>query len=201
MSITSQHHKTRISYTSLILLLLMLGVEQVAAYPQRVIAEEQTMQNLTDERIIVELKSHNEEEAHHAVEEIMQRGERMIPLLLQTKGNNQAFYGYGLGNHLAAFAFPSPTGDKKLDEGRVITVEVAALYLISAIYHKTLEFAQAPYLTDGTSVKWQKFNTPRRVISAWESVEKWARMLKTQGLESLRAKQCDPLKWSVVDFW
>jgi hypothetical protein len=200
MSITSQHGRPHIFYTSLIVL-LMLGVGQIVVYSQRVISEEHTVHKLTDEQIIVALKSQNEDKAHQAVEEVMQRGERMIPLLLQTRGDSQAFYGYGLGNHSSAFAIPSPTGDKKLDEGRVITVEVAALYLISAIYHKTLEFAQAPYLTDGTSVEWQKFNIPKRVNAAWESVEKWARILKTEGLDSMRAKQCDPLKGSPVSFW
>jgi hypothetical protein len=195
MNLTKRH-----AFTCLAMLLFIMGVRPAIADGQ-VGNEQKTMENQTDEQVIVALSCQDSQKSHQAVEEVMQRGEHMIPLLLRSKGNTQAFYGYGLGNRSSAFLLPSPTGNKRLDEGSVITVEVAALYLISALYHQTLEFAEAPYLTDGTHVKEQKFNTPKRVAAAWASVEKWAQALKGEGLESLRAKQHSPLKDSVVRFW
>lgn len=76
----------------------------------------------------------------------------------------------GLGHRDSSFLLPLPTGNAKGDESRVITVEVAALYLISAVFYDSLEFAQAPYLTDGSSVKMNRFNTPSRVSEAWRAV-------------------------------
>lgn len=48
------------------------------------------------------------------------------------------------------------------DESRVLTIEVAALYLIYAIFYESLEFAQAAYLSDDTPVKEHRFNTVAR---------------------------------------
>jgi hypothetical protein len=195
MNLTKHH-----AFVCLPLLLLIIGLKPEFVYCQ-VGNEQKTMQDRTDEQVIVALSSQDSGRSHQAVEEVMKRGERMIPLLMHSKGNTQAFYGYGLGNHSSAFLLPSPTGNKKLDEGSIITVEVAALYLISAIYHETLEFAEAPYLTDGTHVRQQKFNTRKRVAAAWASVEKWAQALKGERLESLRSIQRSPLKDSIVHFW
>jgi hypothetical protein len=75
------------------------------------------------------------------------------------------------------------------------------MYLISAIYYETVEFAQAPYLTDGTPVEWDRFNTPERIGEAWDSVERWGKAFKREGLASLRAKRLSPLSGARVRFW
>lgn len=171
-----------------------------AVFGQKV-NESKSMQNLKDEQVIAALGSQNAEAAHQAVEEVMQRGDRMIPLLVGCRGNTNFFYGYGLGHHSSSFLIPLPTGDKKVNDGSFVTVEVAALYLISSIYHKTLAFADAPYLTDGRAVQWQKFNTPKRVNKAWDSVETWMQAFRSEGIESLRSRQQSPLSGSKVHFW
>jgi len=163
--------------------------------------ESESMENLKDEQVIAMLSSNDAKSAHSAVEEIMRRGDLMIPLLLRCKGNRNFFYGYGLGHSSSGFLIPLPTKGKEVNDGQFITVEVAALYLISAIYHKTTEFAQAPYLTDGKPVRWQRFNTPERVSAAWDSTEKWIRAYSIEGIESLRSRDLSPLSSSRVQFW
>jgi hypothetical protein len=163
--------------------------------------KDKSMVNLKDEQVIAALSSQDAEVAHQAVEEVMKRGERMIPFLIGCRGNVNFFYGYGLGHHSSSFLIPLPKGNDVVNDGSFVTVEVAALYLISAIYHKTLEFADAPYLTDGTSVEWQRFNTTERVGRAWSGVEIWLRALKAEGLKCLRAKHKSPLSGIDVHFW
>ena len=172
----------------------MIGLEQKSS-------EIKAVENLKDEDIIAVLMSRNTESAYAAVEEIMRRGDRMIPLLQRCKGEKRFFYGYGLGHRLSTFVIPFPVKGTEIDDGSFITIEVAALYLISSIYHKTTEFAEAPYLTDGKPVSWQRFNTPERVREAWESTEKWIEAFKSEGLETLRSKRLSPLSRSKVHFW
>lgn len=157
--------------------------------------------SMSNEELVVSLESTEKEQAHQAILEIIKRGDVMLPGLLRCKGNRKFFYGYGLGHRDSAFLMLLPTGNKEKDEARAITVEVAALYLVSAIYYETLEFAQAPYLTDGTPVKLQRFNTRDRVAKAWLSVDKWRERLESEGLESLRKKKEAPLKEPGVHFW
>lgn len=197
MSPTEMCHKTRIAFGLAVLLIPLFFGETVNACDGRGPAG----QNQSDDEVIAALASRDREEAYRAVEETVKRGERMIPLLLRHKGDRKFFYGYGLGHRDSSFTTPDPASFKGPGDGSVITVEVAALYLISAIYYQTLEFAQAPYLTDGTPVKWQKFNTRKRVASAWASVENWVRLLDKDGLESLRARRHHPLKDSPARFW
>lgn len=163
--------------------------------------ENRTVENLKDQDVIAGLSDRNTESAHMAVGEIMRRGDRMIPLLLRCKGNKSFFYGYGLGHRLSSFVIPFPVKDTEINDGSLITVEVAALYLISSIYHKTTEFAEAPYLSDGKPVNWQRFNTPERVSEAWESTEKWIEAFTSEGIEALRSRGLSPLSRSKVRFW
>ena len=133
----------------------------------------------------------------------MRRGPSMIPLLLKNKGNRQPFRGWGLGNPQAAQSMSWPTGNAKFDEGRVINVEVASLYLISALYYETLEFAQSPNLTDLSlpPSEQRTLNTRELIEKAWTATEAWAITLAAGDIESLRSKQQDPLKDSQVGFW
>lgn len=71
--------------------------------------ENRTVEKLGDQDVIVMLSNRNTESAHTAVEEIMRRGDRMIPLLVRCKGNKSFFYGYGLCHHLSSFVIPLPS--------------------------------------------------------------------------------------------
>jgi hypothetical protein len=164
---------------------------------RKIMSQQIPVQNLADRQVVLALKSHNKEEAHKAAQEVFNRGERMIPLLLQRMGDKHNFYGYGLGNRAAAFY----SLDRKLSEGSSVTVEVAALYLICAIYHQNLEFAQAPYLTDGSNIRNMNLNTNKRVRIAWIAVQNWAKLVATEGLASLRSRRYSPLTESTVWFW
>lgn len=200
-------HQNKVAMYSihfLVSLLIMFG------YYQRIISTSQSkgvrsekMQEKTDEQVIACLESRSQEMASAAVQETFIRGERMIPLLVRLKGKVRSFNGHGLGNPDASQVIFLPTGNKKIDKGRVITVEVAALYLISALYHGKLSFAQSALLTD-LSMPVEKrtaFNSDVLVEKAWTSTVKWVERLKKDGLNTLRTNNIDPLVDSGVAFW
>ena len=160
-----------------------------------------SLESKPTQQLLKDLESTDQEEAHKAVIEIMRRGEVMLPALLELKGNKRGFYGYGLGHPNAAFLTPMPSGNRKRDDERVITVEVVALYLASGIYYGTLEFAQGALLTDETPTKMQRSNTRDRVAKAWSSLESWSKRWNAEGLDVLRKKNDGPLKSPGVRFW
>jgi len=187
----------------LISAILMIGVLHRPVYCSHLQNQIKPMEisSLSDEDLLHAFGSSNMETSHDAVMEIKKRGERMLPMLMKYKGNRNYFYGYGLGHHNSAFLIPNPTGNARADEGRVITLEVAALYLICSIYYDSLEFAQAAYLTDGSVIKQHRFNTRPRVAAAWRAVEPWYQRVRADGLEAVRSKKDSPLPTSGVRFW
>jgi len=144
---------------------------------------------------------------------ILERGEKIIPYLMKLKGRRDFWFPLGLGNPDAAKLWKFPVRQKgdKQDEGKsvydadgdVITQEIAALYLICAIYHGNLRFAETPLLTDLSLPPEERRdrNTKELVDRAWAAVEIWSESLKKDGLASLRANHYDPLKGSKVAFW
>lgn len=193
-------YRSRLAIISLAvcLMLLVLSVDG-----QQTAAATHVRTKASKKEVVKALASHNRKRANWAIAEVMQRGPSMIPLLLKNKGDRRPFRGGGLGNRDAAQSIDAPTGNAKHDEGRVITVEVASLYLISSLYHQTLEFAQSPYLTDHSlpAIERRAFNSRHLVAQAWAATEKWATLLKSEGMESLRNKTHDPLQDSHVGFW
>jgi len=168
-----------------------------------VIAQGQTDSSLiskSDSDLINELSLRRG--AVHTTDEILHRGVRMIPLLLKVKGDRRAAY-TALGHHLSATPTRVAIDPAKVDPERELTMEVAALYLICAIYYNTTEFAQSPYLTDLRlpAGKRDGLNTRELVARAWESVEKWSRRLDGSTIQGLRARKDDPLNGSGVHFW
>ena len=141
-------------------------------------------------------------ESSGAPDEIVHRGARMIPLLLKVKGDQRPAFA-GLGHHLSATPTMVAVDPSKVVPGETLTMEVAALYLICAIYHNTVEFAQSPYLSDLSLpvAKRKALNSPDRLAKAWESVEKWNKRLEGSTIENLRSQKDDPLKGSGVAFW
>ena len=171
------------------------------ATPEVTVRQTQNIFALTDAELVATFQSKDAEKSYSAVREIMRRSDTMIPLLLQCKGNKKPFYGYGLGDRNSAFLMPLPTGNTKRDKDRIITIEVAALYMISAIFYYDLEFAAAPYLHDGTPIKENRFNTVERVSAAWQTVDAWYERVKTNGIATLRSQRDSPLRSGKVHFW
>ena len=171
------------------------------ATTETTVRQTQNIFALTDAELVTAFQSNDAEKSYAAVREILRRSDTMIPLLLQCKGNKKPFYGYGLGDRNSAFLSPLPTGNAKRDKGRIITVEVAALYMISAIFYYDLEFAQAPYLADDTPIKEHRFNTAERVSAAWQTVDAWYERVKTNGIATLRSHKDSPLRSGKVRFW
>jgi len=154
----------------------------------------------SDSELINELSSLRG--ANNARDEIVQRGARMIPLLLNVKGDQRPAL-TALGHHLSATPTRVALSPSDVEPGITLTMEVAALYLICAIYHNTVEFAQSPYLTDLRLPvgKRDARNSPELLARAWQSVEEWSRRLDGTTIKKLRSSKDDPLHGSGVAFW
>jgi hypothetical protein len=184
--------------TILLFAICIVGAARVKAQA----ADQCKNQNLSDEQVSEALASLDASQANQAVREIMRRGERMIPLLMKLRGDKRFFYGHGFFGRDSAWSGPSmPEAGDDPNEGRFATVEVAAMYMISSIYHGTTEFADSIYLSDNTPVKNDRFNTPERVAAAWTSVEQWIVAFEQQGLKKLQHDKIDPLSYSKLHFW
>lgn len=135
---------------------------------------------LSDEQVVEQLANRERNEADAAVSEIMRRGARLTGLLLKHRGNRQPFAGTSLLNPRSSILLPIPTEGFAIPESqkdRVVTVEVAALYLISAIQRGQLHFSQAPLLLDPAEPQGNRViaNTPERVARAFDAAEQWFR--------------------------
>lgn len=163
---------------------------------------------ITDTQILENLASQDRELADTAVEEILKRGERMIPLLIQKKGDERFVLAKLTRSENSGQAIYLPSPDKKsnkrlLKQGKLVTVEVAALYLITAIYYNDLFISQSPYLTDFSLPKEKRraANTKEVVNKAWEATESWYKRVKIDGMEKLRKDEEYPFRKSEVKFW
>jgi hypothetical protein len=137
-----------------------------------------------------------------ARDEIVRRGVRTIPLLLKVKGDQRPAY-TAFGSRLSATPTRIANTPADVVPGITLTMEVAALYLICAIYHNSVEFAQSPYLTDRRlpANKRDALNSPELVARAWQSVEEWSKRLDGSTIQKLRSVKDDPLNGSGVGFW
>jgi hypothetical protein len=158
----------------------------------------------TDEKVVSTLFSPNRNEASMALEEVFRRKERMFPLLLGLEGNEELFHGSFFSKPTSSMArLAAPTGDPSFDQGRLITVEVTALYLICAIFQEELTFAQSPYLTDRKlpPIDRRARNMPALVKRAWLAVKEWISAEKKEGIDALRTQERGPLDSQQVGFW
>ncbi len=167
--------------------------------------------NMTDAEVIEALASDDRDLVERAVSEVMLGGERLIPLFVKLKGDRRCFAAirklgeWGPGN----IRFDPRNRELCAKDPDAITVEVAALFLISAIYYNDLEFATPPSLCDrasphdnrGYRCAGDKSNTRERVEKAWIAVEKWISEIETNGIESLRERKRDPLAGSEIAFY
>lgn len=147
-----------------------------------------------DNEILRMLSSEDRETSFEAAREIFNRGEKMIPLLAKNKGNHAPYAWGSLGNPRSGSITLAPSNNPEWDEGRIITVEAASIYLICAIYRQDFEFATSAYLkSKDDEVIFNRYNTTERLAEAWDSVEKWIEMMNSEGLTSLREKNIRPL--------
>jgi hypothetical protein len=161
-----------------------------------------SMQEKTNEQVVGMLQSRDRELATQAVYEIMRRGEPMIPFLMRLKGDARMFQGKELGDPRSSRLVPLDVVKGRVSQESIVTNEVAALYLISAIYYGNRLFASC-WLADASLPREERRpqNSSYLIAKAWEAVENWANELKKENLDSLRAKKFHPLKSSGVAFY
>ena len=167
-----------------------------------------------EEYVMNQLLSRKRDDYVAAVHEIVKRGEKMFDSLLKLKGNKDIFLVAAyLGNHSPSNAiyFPLPEfmfgrlgESRKSDDqdDQYITVEVVALYLISAIYFQRTDFSRMAILRDpNIEVHRGVSNKKENVERAYQSVEQWVEKCKREGIASLREKKIDPLAGSNLKWW
>lgn len=112
---------------------------------------------------------------------LLEATECLLKLKGKTSSSNLSSL-FGLGH---SSRIPSPT------------VEVAALYYISALYHKKWRHANGIILVD----KDEERNNKESVETAFKSYEAWFEKVKKIGLEEARKQKLDPLADSGVSWY
>ena len=92
---------------------------------------------------------------------------------------------------MAVEGFPIP--DSEMD--RATTLEVAALFIISAIYFGKLDFATAPLLTDRTEARGDREarNKKEYLQRGYAAARKWTEDYQKKGIDAMRNAKKDPL--------
>ncbi len=160
---------------------------------------------LSNEYLTTLMTSEDHGDCRTAISEIMKRGEAMFEFLLNLKGNSTFFPG-DLGDPNAAELTFMPHPDFPLSESsknKVVTVEVAGLYLISAIYFQRTDFSRIAVFRDLNIEQVSKSisNKKENVERAYQWVEKWVEKCRREGIASLREKKIDPLAGSNLYWW
>lgn len=155
--------------------------------------------NMTD--VVSQLASADRAIVQRAVEETFDMGAVALPALMKLRGNRSPFRGDVLGHPRSAQLTFQP--DSQSEPDRIVTVEVAALYLIEAIYRGNLHFAQSAYLTDVTVPEEERTtaNTRERVDRAWQAAAIWISRHDRLQVEPARQQDDGPLSESGVRFW
>lgn len=148
------------------------------------------------EVLIDNLKSRDIDTASSATDAIFKRGSESIPFLMKLKGDRDFYRGDRMIN---------PRGDIILDPVNpdgAVTIEIAALYLISAIYFEDLRFADAAYLVwQNQSPGDHRFNTPKQIRRAWQAIDGWSKQVEKEDLSGLRKMKKSPLKAAKLRFY
>ena len=170
--------------------------------------QDKNMRQLSDDKLLEHLSSKKAKVANEAVVEILRRGEKMISILSARKGDRRLFFGRLPTDPNFATEFHRPTNKPSVDNpilkrGKLVTVEVAAIYLICAIYYDSMDIAGSPYLTDLSlpEEKQRAANTDEVVAKAWAGLAIWSKKLNARGLTQLRAEREAPLDTAGVSFW
>jgi len=146
---------------------------------------------------------------HHVCDDaaarILEGGEQYIDQLLELQGRGEVYAGV-LGNPRGSMAIlvplsgSSPTLEQR---ERVVTVEVAALYLLSSIHMGRMDFASSALLVDVGVQPERRFasNTSERVARGYVSAKVWADKVRQEGLHVLQRRKEDPLQHAHLAFW
>jgi len=161
----------------------------------------------TDARVVKDLTARNGAAASRAAGEVRLRGARMIPHLMKLKGDRRCFFGdMALGSHVGGSFRLAPANGRGCDgESSSSTVEVAALFLIEAVYRDDLEFAQGATLAQWDARGEQrtdvKLNGRELIERAWADAERWFKEFEREGLDALRARGRAPFDKARVGFY
>lgn len=168
----------------------------------------QVKRNLEMEaKLLEKLASTKQAEADSAAKEVLRLGEKMIPALLQKRGDTALFFGtFGLAPD--TMFIHRPTNDASRDrillqDGKLVTIEVASLFLINAIYFEDMNFSQTPYLVDFSlpSEQQKAANKKFLVEKAWNAVEAWSQKLNSEGIKKLRETKTSPFEDADLSFY
>lgn len=163
------------------------------------------LDQVSGSQLIRQLQSESEQEAEQACRELFNCGEQVIPLLMDLKGNTKLFRGLAcLGRRNSSdTVFIAPDGTTKPEESGPITIEITAIYLITAIYYKNFEFCSVPYLMDRREPASERMwcNSKERITRAWKAIDQWEGIRMVKGLSFMKQQQHYPLKNSNIAFW
>lgn len=181
---------------TLILSLMILSTALTASAQIPKPKEENPLKNYADSQVVEFFTSKDMKESAAAATELFSRGDRVIPELLKLEGNDNCFYGLRV---LGRRGDPgSHDYDYVCDGDEKVSVEIAALYVISAIFAEDLKYRRRPYLhhiDDGDDG-----NSPENIKTAWKATKKWYKLVKQQGIEYIRGQSQWPLRSAGMRF-
>ncbi|MCX7112848.1 MAG: hypothetical protein NTX45_22560 [Proteobacteria bacterium] len=156
------------------------------------------MESISNIEIIKFLASQNPQEANLAAHNVLNQGISILPMLLKYQGDRRIFMGTALINPRASILLPMSIEGFPIPESqmeRATTMEVAALYLISAVYYDKLPFAHAPLLIDETVKRGEREakNTKEFLELGYKSAKQWIQECQIKGLDAMRQAGRTPL--------
>ncbi len=152
-----------------------------------------------DQRTLQDMGSSDHNVATQAVQKAFDDGEASIAWLVGCQGDHRPYPGKPFGRKLSSTLMLYP--ENAASELWPISVEVACLYVLQAIFDDDMEHASSMLLTDHTLPVMDRRakNTPKLVERAWREVVTWYSEYKKEGLKSTRIRSRSPL--SDVGFW
>ena len=153
------------------------------------------------DRLVEELGSEDSPVAANAAMDLFAAGAAAIPALFRAEGKCERFYAVDVFRPLDTSVRQSRGSG--CAPGDQVSVEVAALYLLQAIYEGRMPFTSSPVLRDLTKneVEQRAEMTKPLLARAWASAKSWLLLFQCSGLEGVRAAGQDPLRAGRVSFW
>jgi hypothetical protein len=168
---------------------------------------------LTSEQLTILLNSRDGRKCNRATKYLFKRGTKSLNFLLTLQGNEEFFAGSCIENPYSAFSssflFPKEVYESgarttpiEEDKERAVTVEVAALYLISSIYYGRLTCACNALLMDLSLPKSEQkmANKKAYLLRGFQAAQEWVQKCQRVGIQTLRKHGERPLN-SVKLYW
>lgn len=175
------------------LMILSMALMANAQTPKQI--EENPFKNYADSQVVEFFTSEDLKESAAAAKELFSRGDRVIPELLKLEGNDNCFYGL---RALGKRGEPGSNDDVLSCVGEdKVSVEIAALYLISAIFEEDLRYARRPFLHNNDG---DDGNSPENKKTAWKATKKWYEAVEQQGIAYIRDRSQWPLRSAGMRF-